>query len=90
MRKTLKREAALFLIAALVAFAGFAIWPGDPELIRARAAVVSALAIPILTFAAAAFGMDWVAKQTDWGGDRVPGAPADWPADIVPPSAPPS
>lgn len=68
MRKTLKREVGVALLIALACLAVFAMVPSDPSLVTARAAVVAALAIPFTGFAAAAYGMDWMAKQTDWGG----------------------
>ena len=85
MRKTLKREAAILLIVALICLAVYAMIGDDPALVTARAGIVTALAIPILGFAAAAFGMDWVAKQTNIGGPPVSSVPPGYPPDIVPP-----
>ena len=55
MRKTLKRETAILLIIALVCMSIFAMVGDDPALVTARTGIVTALAIPILGFAAAAF-----------------------------------
>ena len=85
MRKTLKRETAILLILALVCMSIFALVGDDPALVSARAGIVTALAIPILGFAAAAFGMDWVAKQTNIGGPPASSVPPEYPPDIVPP-----
>lgn len=68
MKKTLKREVGVALLVALSGLAIYAMLPDDPALVAARAAVVAALAIPFTGFAAAAYGMDWVTKQTDFGG----------------------
>lgn len=69
MSKTFKREIAIILIIVLVALAIFAMLSNDPAIIAARGAIVATVAFPFLAFAAAAFGMDWVSKQTNWGGD---------------------
>lgn len=88
--KTYKREVASLLVAVLIGLAIFAMMGTTPEMVNARAAVLSMVALPFLTFAAAAFGMDWVAKQTEWAGPStrkltVSEAPNDYPADIVAP-----
>lgn len=85
MRKTLKRETSIVLVGVLMALSAYAMMSDDPALVSARASIVGVLAIPILGFAAAAFGMDWMAKQTDWGGPRRGRHGDDWPSDIVPP-----
>lgn len=78
MRKTYKREVAVGLLTFLVGAAVYALIPEDTALIEARAALVGTLAGPILAFAAAAFGMEWVSKQTEWGGSAaVPPPPYD-------------
>ncbi|MCC2096220.1 MAG: hypothetical protein KDJ29_04980, partial [Hyphomicrobiales bacterium] len=64
MRKTFKREAALASLVALFALAAYAMATNDPALVTARAAIVAALALPVFAFVAAAFGLDWAAKQT--------------------------
>lgn len=69
MEKTFKREMALVLIIVLVSLSIFAMLSNDPAIIAARGAIVSTIAFPFLAFAAAAFGMDWVSKQTNWGGE---------------------
>lgn len=66
--KTFKREVSYVLIGLLIALSLFAMLAEDPDLVSARADVVEMLAYPILLFAATAFGMDWVTKQTAWGG----------------------
>ena len=67
--KTYKREIAASMLIALIAMAVFAMTGEHEGIIMARAGIVSALALPIMGFAAAAFGMDWVGKQTTWGGE---------------------
>lgn len=66
--KTFKREVAYVLIGLLIALSVFAMMADNPDLVSARADVVEMLAYPILFFAATAFGMDWMTKQTKWGG----------------------
>ena len=68
MRKTFKRELGVVSIAGIFALAVYAVMADTPELVTARAAVVTALAFPAFSFAAFAFGADWIAKQTEWGG----------------------
>lgn len=68
IRKTFKREIAVVLLVCLIALAAYAMVPLEPAIISARSGVVSALAFPIISFAAVAFGMDWAAKQTSFGG----------------------
>lgn len=84
LQKTFKREIALALICALIFLAVFAMFGADAAVIAARASIVNALALPILAFAAAAFGMDWVAKQTNWGGPPTPlESQAEWRQDYA-------
>lgn len=70
LRKTFKREMGVISVFGIFALAIYAVMADTPELVTARAAVVTALAFPAFSFAAFAFGADWVAKQTDWGGDK--------------------
>lgn len=81
MRKTYKRETAWVLLAFLMALAGYAMWPDDPALVEARAAVIGMLALPILSFAAFAYGAQWISSQTNWGGDpaALETPPANYP-----------
>lgn len=83
MRKTFKREAGVASIAALTGIAIYAVTSETPALIDARGAIVAALAFPTFSFAAFAFGADWVAKQTDWGGPSSGVAADGWPNDII-------
>lgn len=80
IRKTFKRETALLLLTCLMGFAVFAMMPADPSLVTARATIVTALAFPILSFAAVAFGMDWAGKQTSFGRDVFDEQALDMPA----------
>lgn len=68
LRKTFKREMGVGSIVAVLVAAFYAMAGETAEIIAARAPIVAALALPAFAFAAGAFGMDWVAKQTDWGG----------------------
>lgn len=67
LRKTLKREMAMAMVLGLFALAAYAMAPSDPDLVRARGTVVGALALPVIIYAALAFGMQWVSTQTGWG-----------------------
>jgi hypothetical protein len=63
-----KRETAWSLIILLVV-AGFHAATGtDPEMVAARSRLVEVLAWPVISFAAFAYGADWISKQTSWGG----------------------
>lgn len=70
-RPTYKRHAAVGLALFLMGLAVYAMQGTDPALVNARAAIVNALAIPVFAFLAAAFGMDWIGKQTNWGGPQM-------------------
>ncbi|MEM1371119.1 MAG: hypothetical protein AAGG72_02705 [Pseudomonadota bacterium] len=81
--KTFKRELAFLMCVGLFALAGFAMWPTDPALVDARAAVVSGLAFPVLAYAAAAFGMDWAGKQSPFQARAQYERPLDEPFDLA-------
>ncbi|HUS53647.1 MAG TPA: hypothetical protein VMY41_06535 [Thermohalobaculum sp.] len=70
-RKTFKREVAISMLLAVFGMAIFAMTGSDPDLVSARAGIVTALAIPVFGFAALAYGMQWITNQTDWGGPPV-------------------
>lgn len=69
MKKTMKREVAVAGLSALFVCAAFALAGPTPEIIEARGAIVLALSGPVFSFAAFAFGAEWISKQTNWGGD---------------------
>lgn len=74
MKKTMKREVGVGVIAALFALAAFTASGDDAALIEARSGVLGMLAWPSFAFLSFAFGAEWISKQTNWGG-----APEDFP-----------
>lgn len=82
--KTFKRETAMFLLVAFLGVVIYAMASDDPAIIMARAQIVATLALPVLAFVATAFGMDWLSKQTEWGGPAG-NVPPDWPSGIARP-----
>ena len=69
MRKTYKREVAATIIGVVLIMALGTLFSETADMLRARAGLVIGLALPAFGFLAAAYGMDWVGKQTQWGGD---------------------
>ena len=67
-RRTLKREVAIAIMLVVLVMAVWTVAGADAELVRARGALVIGLAVPAFAYLAAAYGMDWISKQTNWGG----------------------
>ena len=65
--RTMKRELAVAMVIMLFALAWFAMKGDDAAIITAKGSLITALAWPVISYAALAFGMEWVSKQTDWG-----------------------
>jgi hypothetical protein len=70
-----KRETAWALIAMLIIAGIYAMTGSDPAMVEARVRMVEVLAWPIITFAAFAYGAEWVSRQTNWGGPQTPEDP---------------
>lgn len=75
--RTYKREIGVISLVLVFVLAGYAMAGSDPSLIAARSQIVIALALPAFSFAAFAFGADWVSKQTEWGGSPHPTPPPE-------------
>lgn len=63
-----KRETAWVMLALLIVTGVYAMTGSDPDMVTARVRMIEVLAWPIITFAAFAYGAEWVTKQTNWGG----------------------
>jgi hypothetical protein len=69
-KSTLKREIAAFLMGWWMALGTYLMVRLPITQFAPDAALVawSALTVPILGYATAAFTQDWISKQTNWGG----------------------
>ena len=68
MTKTYKREVALGLTGVYLSlFAHTLLFTPDPVLLTAKSTLMGVIALPVFLFLGAAYGMDWVNKQTTWG-----------------------
>lgn len=89
VRRTFKREVAVACLVILFGITGYSIFSDDPALVEARLQAVGMLAMPILLFVTAAFGLDAAAKQLNLGGRQQAYTPPYDPNQPVVPHEPP-
>ena len=78
IRKTFKREIAIGLVAILAGLIAYAM--SYVESFTDARDLIEILITPILAFAAAAYGMDWMGKQSPWSNNDLPPTD-DYPTD---------